>query len=87
MKKNFQIAALAVILLAFAACEKHDFFDENTITGPVGPEAYWEIESSAVKAGGAMGFTAQYYSSVCKIDRSEAWYSISETIDLVDKLK
>lgn len=80
MKKNFQIAALAVILLAFAACEKHDFFDENTITGPVGPEAYWEIESSAVKAGGAMGFTAQYYSSVCKIDRSEAWYSISETI-------
>lgn len=73
--------AMATLVVAFASCAKHDFFDENTITGAVGPEAYWEINSSAVKAGGAMGFTAQYYSSVEKIDHSEAWYSISETID------
>ena len=83
MKKIFQIMAMATLVVAFAACEKHDFFDENTITGAVGPEAYWEIESSAVKAGGAMGFTAQYYSSVEQIDHSEAWYSISETLDKV----
>ena len=81
MQKTIQIFALAVMTIAFAACEKHDFFDDNTITGAIGPEAYWEIESSAVKAGGAMGFTAQYYSSVEKIDHSEAWYSISETLD------
>lgn len=81
MKKIFQIFALATLVVAFAACEMHDPFDKNTITGAVGPEAYWEIESSAVKAGGSMGFTAQYYSSVTKIDHSEAWYSISETID------
>ena len=81
MKKTIKIFALAIMTIAFAACEKHDFFDENTITGAVGPEAYWEIESSAVKAGGAMGFTAQYYSAVEQIDHSEAWYSISETLD------
>lgn len=81
MKKIFQIMAMAILIVAFAACAKHDFFDENTITGAVGPEAYWEIESSAVKAGGEMGFTAQYYSAVEKIDHSEAWYSISETLD------
>ena len=80
MKKIFQIFALATIVVAFAACEMHDLFDKNTITGAVGPEAYWEIESSAVKAGGSMGFTAQYYSSVTNIDHSEAWYSISETV-------
>jgi hypothetical protein len=80
MKKIFQIFAMATVVVAFASCEMHDFFDEDTITGAVGPEAYWEIESSAVKAGGAMGFTAQYYSSVAKIDHSEAWYSISETV-------
>ena len=71
---------MATVVVAFASCEMHDFFDEDTITGAIGPEAYWEIESSAVKAGGAMGFTAQYYSSVAKIDHSEAWYSISETV-------
>lgn len=80
MKKVFNILAVATLVVAFASCEKHDFFDENTITGAVGPEAYWEIESSAVKAGGEMGFTAQYYSSVTDIDHSEAWYSISETV-------
>jgi hypothetical protein len=81
MKKTIKIFAMAAMVLTLAACEKHDFFDENTITGAVGPEAYWEIESSAVKAGGAMGFTAQYYSSKEQIDHSEAWYSISETLD------
>lgn len=80
MKKKFQIMALVILTIAFASCEKHDFFDENTITGAVGPEAYWEIESSAVKAGGEMGFTAQYYSSVSKIDHSEVWYSLDKTI-------
>lgn len=75
--------AMAAMVLTFAACEKHDFIDDNTITGAVGPEAYWEIESSAVKAGGAMGFTAQYYSAVEQISHSEAWYSLSQTVDKV----
>ena len=80
MKTIFKTLALGLLLMTVASCEKHDFFDENTITGAVGPEAYWEIESSAVKAGGEMGFTAQYYSSVSKIDHSEVWYSLDKTI-------
>ena len=83
MKKTFKIFALAAVVVACASCEMHDFFDENTITGAVGPEAYWEIESSAVKAGGQMGFTAQYYSVAEEIDHSEVWYSLSQTVDKV----
>ena len=83
MKKTIKIFALAALVVAFASCEMHDFFDEDTITGAVGPEAYWEIESSAVKAGGQMGFTTQYYSVAEKIDHSEVWYSLSQTVDKV----
>lgn len=80
MKTKFQILALIVFGVVVASCEKHDFFDENTITGAVGPEAYWEIASSAVKAGESMEFTAQYYSSTKAISHSEAWYSLSKTV-------
>lgn len=72
---------LAALAFAAASCAKHDFFDETTITGEVGPEAYWEIGSAAVPAGGNMEFTVQYYSSVSTIDHSEVWYDIEETID------
>lgn len=78
MKKIFSIAALA---LALVACERHDFFDENTITGKVGPEAYWEVESFVVKAGTSMNFDAQYYSSVSEIDHSEVWYNVVERVE------
>lgn len=72
---------LAALVLVATSCAKHDFFDDDTITGNVGPEAYWEIGSSAVSAGGEMDFTVQYYSSVSDIDHSEVWYDIEETID------
>ena len=76
MKMTFKIAALALLMVGVAACEKHDFFDENTITGAVGPENYWTIESSAVKAGESMNFIGQYYSTVAGIDHSEVWYDL-----------
>lgn len=81
MKKIINILTLAMMVVALASCEKHDFFDENTITGTVGPETYWTIESSAVKAGTGMGFTAQYYSTVEEIDHSEVWYDLWERVD------
>ena len=81
MKNIFKIAAFGLLLVAFASCEKHDPFDENTITGAVGPETYWTIESSMVKAGESMGFTGQYYSTVAKIDHSEVWYELFEKED------
>ena len=78
MKTIFKKLALALFLISAASCEKHDLFDENTITGAVGPETYWTIESSMVKAGESMGFTGQYYSTVAKIDHSEVWYELFE---------
>lgn len=81
MKMTSKIMALGLLIISFASCEKHDFFDETTITGAVGPEAYWDIESAAMKAGGMMGFTAQYYSSKEKISHSEVWYDINEKVD------
>lgn len=81
MKTIFKTLALALLLISAASCEKHDLFDENTITGAVGPETYWTIESSMVKAGESMGFTGQYYSTVAKIDHSEVWYELFEKED------
>lgn len=81
MKNLIKICALGALLVMGTSCAKHDFFDDDTITGKVGPESYWEVASSAVTAGGAMEFTAQYYSSVSQIDHSEVWYDIVETID------
>lgn len=81
MNKKFNILTLSLLILLLASCEKHDFFDENTITGAVGPETYWVVESSTAKAGVGMEFTAQYYSSVRNIDHSEVWYDLWERVD------
>lgn len=78
MKTIFKTLALGLLLITITSCEKHDLFDENTITGAVGPETYWTVESSMVKAGESMGFTGQYYSTVAKIDHSEVWYELFE---------
>ena len=80
MKTIFKTLALGLLLMTVASCEKHDPFDENTITGAVGPHAYWTIESSSIKAGETMGFVGQYYSTVSEdyIDHSEVWYSLFE---------
>ena len=83
MKTIFKTLALGLLLMMVASCEKHDPFDENTITGAVGPEAKWDIASSTVKAGGYMEFTGQYYSTVADnfIDHSEVWYELFEKED------
>ena len=81
MKMKTVIMAIAAMTLVVTSCAKHDFFDEQTITGKVGPEAYWEVGSAVVSAGTSMDFSAQYYSSVSEIDHSEVWYDIEETLD------
>ena len=85
MKTIFKTLALGLLLMTVASCEMHDPFDENTITGAVGPHAYWTIESSMVKAGESMGFVGQYYSTVDRdyIDHSEVWYELFEVEDKV----
>lgn len=83
MKTIFKSLALGLLFIGLASCEKHDPFDENTFTGAVGPEAYWVVGSSMVKAGESMDFTGQYYSTVDSIDHSEVWYELFEKEDKV----
>jgi hypothetical protein len=79
--KNLIYITIGLLAFVFASCEKHDFFDENVITGNIGPQVYWEIESSAVSAGTNMPFTVQYYTTAADIDHSEVWYNVVETIE------
>ena len=81
MKQKTFIMAIVAMALVITSCAKHDFFDEDTITGKVGPEAYWEVASAVVASGSTMDFSAQYYSSASTIDHSEVWYDIEETLD------
>ena len=72
-------AIFGLMLTALTSCEKQDFFDENVITGEVGPQVYWEVASSTVSAGSNMSFTIQYYTTGQEVDHSEVWYNITET--------
>lgn len=79
LNRIVSFAIYGLMFTALSSCEKHDFFDENAITGNVGPQAYWEVGSSTVSAGSNMSFVIQYYSTVADIDHSEVWYNITET--------
>lgn len=79
MKKVIYI--LSAVALLCSSCAKHDLFDENCFTGNVGPEAYWEVGSAAMRAGSEMDFTLQYYSSVSDLDHAELWYNVMENIE------
>ncbi len=83
--KHRNIFVLALALLACTACDKHDFIDDLVITGDIGPQPYWVVESSVVTAGSDVPFTAQYYTSVngVSIDRSEVWYNVTENLEQV----
>jgi hypothetical protein len=77
--KLWQVVAVGLMLVIVASCEKHDFIDEISITGNIGPQAYWEVGSSTVSAGTEMPFELQYYTTTDEEpDRSEVWYNITE---------
>jgi len=78
----WRIFFYGLILTSLSSCEKHDFFDEDVITGNIGPQAYWEIGSSTVSAGSNVSFDIQYYTmSDAEIDHSEVWYNVTETLE------
>ena len=72
--KYIFISLLAAVILS--GCSKHDFFDENLITGKIGPQAFWEV-GAVVKAGTGMPFQVQYYHSQdVNISHLEVWYNV-----------
>jgi hypothetical protein len=78
MKTNI-LTGFALLGLVIVSCDKHDFFDENTLTGNLGPQSYWEVKSSTASAGSSVPFSVQYYTTAADVDRSEVWYNIIET--------
>ncbi len=80
MRKIKFITLLSILTLLIFSCARHDFIDEMSITGEVGPQAIWELSSSSVAAGTDAGFVLQYYSTVDDISHSEAWYSVTEVL-------
>lgn len=80
LKYSVRLAVFGLLIVFAYSCEKHDFFDEQLITGKVGPQAYWEVGSSTVSAGSNVPFEIQYYSTESEIDHSEVWYNVSETV-------
>ncbi len=78
--KSYVIYGL--LLAVFFSCAKHDFLDENLITGNIGPQAYWEANSSTVRAGGNMNFKIQYFTtSGVDFSHSEVWYNLNEVVE------
>ena len=70
--------ALLAGIMMLPSCAKHDFIYDNVITGGVGPQVFWNVGSSAVRAGGNVDFRAQYYTVVpgAVIHRVEVWYDV-----------
>lgn len=81
MKNILKVFIGALLLTTLFACERNDFFDENAITGKVGPQAYWELGSATVSAGATVTFDLQYYFTESDISHSEVWYNLTETQD------
>lgn len=79
LKNTARLTVFSLLIMLTYSCAKHDFLDEQVITGNVGPQAYWETESATMRAGSSMLFKLQYYSTDAEIDRAEVWYNTVET--------
>ena len=57
MKIQFKLGIMALGLLAFSSCEKNDPMADNMQIGEYVPTAYWEVGSTACKAGETFSFS------------------------------
>lgn len=88
MKLQNKLSLLAIGLVAFSSCEKHDPFDDHGTPGQLLPTCYWEVGSTAVKAGEEYTFKGQYYTEHGQTpSRSEVWYSINQEDEASATLK
>lgn len=76
MKIQYKISLMALGLIAFSSCEKHDPIDDHAAVGEYVPTVYWQLGSTACKAGESFSFTGQYWTEEGYTpDHSEVWYS------------
>lgn len=77
MKIQYKLGLMAMGLLAFTSCEKHDLIADNMAIGQRVPTVYWTVGSTACKAGDNFSFEGQYYTEDGhQPDHSEVWYSV-----------
>lgn len=77
MKIQYKLGLMAMGLLAFTSCEKHDLIADNMAIGERVPTVYWTVGSTACKAGEAFTFEGKYYTEDGhQPDHSEVWYSV-----------
>ena len=89
MKLLYKSSILAFALVALSSCAKHDLFDNQTEMGERLPTCYWEVTSTACKAGENFEFKGKYYTEDKHVpDHSEVWYKITrnETAEATVKL-
>lgn len=88
MKMRYKLSLLAIGIVAFSSCEKHDPFDDKGTPGQLVPTTYWEVGSTAVKAGESFSFKGQYYTEHGQVPlRSEVWYSVEQADEVSASLK
>lgn len=76
MKIQYKLGLMALGLLAFSSCEKHDPIDDHAAVGEYVPTTYWELGSTACKAGESFSFSGKYWTEDGYTpDHSEVWYS------------
>lgn len=77
MKIQYKLSLMAVGILALSSCEKHDFIDDNMAVGEYVPTCYWEVGSTACKAGESFSFKGKYYTEDGYTPAfSSVWYRI-----------
>lgn len=74
--KYISFAAIALAVTA-SSCSKHDLFEENGTAGDRVPTVYYEVGSTACKAGESFSFKGKYYTEDGYTpDHTEIWYSV-----------
>lgn len=74
--KHISFAALAAMALVSSSCDKHDLLNKIE-PGEKVPTTYWEVGSTACKAGEEFSFKGKYYTEDgYKPDRTEVWYEV-----------
>lgn len=77
MKIQYKLGIMVLGLLAFNSCEKNDPFADNMQIGQYVPTTYWELGSTACKAGDEFTFTGKYWTEDSHTpSHSEVWYSV-----------
>ena len=88
MKLQYKLGIMALGIAAFTSCEKHDPFDDHVEPGQLVPTCYWEVASTAVKAGEEFSFTGKYYAEGGNVpSQSQVWYSINQANEASATLK